>query len=64
MVEYAIISGKNFWGDFLNAIGPTINPIQVFLGKIGLNLSVAETGFLAAALIAVIVGSLIVLILK
>jgi len=64
MVEYAIISGKNFFGSFLSATGPAIYQIQGLAAKIGLNLSVAETFFLFAVLIAVITGLLVMFIIK
>ncbi len=64
MVEYAIVSGKNFCGDFLNIIGPSINPIKVLFTKIGLYLSVGETCFAIFIIMAVVIGSLIVLMTK
>ena len=64
MVEYAIVSGKNFFWGFLNTIEPSINPIREFFAKIGLNLSVGETCFAIFMIMAVVIGSLIVLMTK
>ncbi len=45
MVEYAIVSGKNFFIDFWGTIEPAINPFRGFLAKMGIHLSVPETCF-------------------
>ncbi|MEN8210493.1 MAG: hypothetical protein ABFR31_02155, partial [Thermodesulfobacteriota bacterium] len=62
--EYAIVSGKNFFNGFLSAVEPTINPLRGLFAKIGLNLSVAETGVVSLIIIAAVVGSLIMLLTK
>ena len=64
MVEYAIVSGRSFFNGFLSAVEPTINPLRGLFAKIGLNLSIAETGFVSLIIVVVVVGSLIMLLTK
>lgn len=64
MIEYAIVSGGNFFLGFLNIIEPSVNPIRELFAKIGLNLSVGETCFAIFTIMAVVIGSLIVLMTK
>ena len=64
MDEYAIVSGKNFFGIFLNTIEPSIYPVQSLFAKIGLNLSTGEACFVSFTIITVVVGSLVLLIIK
>lgn len=63
MVEYAIVSGKNFFGTFLSTIEPSLYTIQGLFAKIGLNLSTGEACFVSFAIITVVVGSLVFLII-
>ncbi|MBU8910375.1 MAG: hypothetical protein KOO65_03815 [Desulfobacterales bacterium] len=60
MIEYAIVSGKNF----LTLIEPSLMPLQELYAKIGLNLSVVEAGVVSLILIAVIIGSLFFMLSK
>ncbi|MBU8848574.1 MAG: hypothetical protein KOO64_03470 [Desulfobacterales bacterium] len=60
MIEYAIVSGKNF----LTLIESSLIPLRGLYAKIGLNLSVAEAGVVSLILIAVIIGSLFFVLSK
>ncbi len=60
MIEYALLSGQSF----LTIIEPALNPFRIFFGKLGLNLSVAETGFATLFLAGLIIVSLYFLAVK
>jgi hypothetical protein len=60
MIEYAILSGQSF----LTIIETTLDPLRTFYGKVGLNLSVAETGFATLILAGLIIVSLFFLAMK
>jgi hypothetical protein len=60
MVEYALLSGQSF----LTIIGSVLEPFRTFYGKIGLHLSVAETGFATLILAGLVIVSLYFLALK
>ena len=64
MVEYAIVSGRNFLNGFWGTIEPTINPLREFMAKMGLNLSVVETCFALVIIAAVCVCSFVMLTTK
>ncbi|MBW2653991.1 MAG: hypothetical protein JRC91_03390 [Deltaproteobacteria bacterium] len=53
MIEYAIVSGKNFIG----LINPVLTPLQGFYANLGLNLSLVEAGVVSLILILVIIVS-------
>ncbi len=55
MVEYAIVSGQSF----LTVIGPTLAPLTKLYAKVGLSLSVAETGFVTLILVGLIICFLV-----
>jgi len=54
MIEYALLSGQSF----LTIIEPALNPFRIFFGKLGLNLSLAETGLATLFLAGLIIVSL------
>lgn len=60
MIEYALLSGQSF----LTLMEPALNPLQIFFGKLGLRLSVAETGIATLVLAGLIVVSLYFLAAK
>ena len=60
MIEYAILSGQSF----LTIIETTLDPLRKFYGKVGLSLSVAETGFATLILAGLIIVSLYFLAVK
>lgn len=64
MVEYALVLGRNFFGGFLSSIEPGIIPIQGLFAKMGLTLSAGEACFALLFIIALVVGSLVLLIIK
>jgi len=53
MIEYALLSGQSF----LSIIEPALEPLRTVFGKIGLNLSVAETGLATLILAGFIIVS-------
>ena len=54
MIEYALLSGQSF----LTIIEPALNPFRIFFGKLGLHLSVGETGLATLFLAGLIIVSL------
>jgi hypothetical protein len=60
MIEYALLSGQSF----LTMIEPAMDPLQRFYGKLGLSLSVAETGLATLVLAGLIIVSLYFLAAK
>jgi hypothetical protein len=60
MVEYALLSGQSF----LSIIEPALDPLRTVYGKLGLSLSVAETGFTTLFLAGLIIVSLYFLAAK
>ena len=53
MIEYAVVSGKNF----LILIDPALIPLQKLYAKLGLNLSGGEAGGVTLILIVVMIVS-------
>ncbi|WP_299983714.1 hypothetical protein [Desulfobacula sp.] len=53
MIEYAVVSGKNFIG----LIEPGLIPLQRLYAKLGINLSLGEAGVVSLVLILVILVS-------
>lgn len=60
MVEYAIISGKNF----LNLLEPNFIQLKNLYAKIGLNLTIGEACFVSGIIFATVLGLLILLVTK
>ncbi len=60
MIEYALVSGQSF----LTIIGPALDPLRRLYGKVGLNLSVAETGLTTLILAGLIIVSMYFLAVK
>ena len=60
MIEYALVSGQSF----LTIMETALNPLQTFYGKLGLNLSVSETGYATLFLAGLIIVSLYFLAVK
>jgi hypothetical protein len=60
MIEYALLSGQSF----LTMIGPVLDPLRTFYGKLGLRLSDAEAGLTTLVLAGLIIVSLYFLAAK
>ncbi len=60
MIEYSIISGKNF----LNLLEPNLIQLKYLYARIGLNLTIGEACFVSGIIVATVLGLLIFLVIK